>query len=135
MQTNELRKVIEARLKGIQDDYDITEVSHRLASPDAMFPHLVYDITGIRPMDHGREDYELEVHIWTRSSYAAYEIADAVIGLFRFANMPQDDGLLLTTYESSTLTVEDTDKSIVHVVVRLDGQAYDADEGGFEWQT
>lgn len=135
MQTNEVRRVVEARLNSIKTKYNISEVSHRLASEDAMFPHIVWEINGIRPMDHGRQDYELDVHIWTKNdAYTAYEIADAVVLLFRFANLPQDD-ILPTFYESSALVVEDTDKSLVHMVVRLEGHTYDTSEGGFEWQT
>lgn len=135
MQTNELRRVVESRLYSIITEQAIAEISYRIGSEDAMFPHIVWDITGIRPTDHGREDYELDVHIYTQGdAFKAYSIADAVIDLFRFTNIPQEDGLLPTFYESSAFSVEDTDKSIVHVVVRLEGHAYDATEGGFEWQ-
>lgn len=134
MQTNELRLVVEARLNTIKTEFNISDISYRLASEDAMFPHLVFEIVAVRPTDHGRQDYEVDVHVWTRDSFQAFEIADAVIDLFRFTNLPQEHGLLPTFYESSALTVEDTDKSIVHVVVRLEGHAYDATEGGFEWQ-
>ena len=134
MRTNELRRVIEARLQDIKQTYGVAEVSHRLASEDAMFPHIVWDINRIEPTDLGREDYEVDVHIWTKSDiYKAYEIADAVAATFRFANIPQAT-ILPTFYETNTMKVEDPDKTIVHLVVRIEGQAYETNGGGDVWQ-
>lgn len=129
---NEMRRVVEARLQSIATEWGITEVSYRLASEDAMYPHVVFDFTTISPRDHGRHDITLDVHIWARSMARAFDIADAVIDLFAYSNLPQDD-VLPTFYETSAFTVEDPDKTIVHVVARLEGQVYETD-ATFAWK-
>ena len=132
--TNELRQVIESRLASIQTQYNIAEISYDLASEDAMYPHIVWTITNVRPNEEGRQDYTLDVHVWDKSQYTAFQIADAVIDLFAYVNAPQSGGLLPTFYESSAFPVDDPDKTINHVVVRLEGQVYDGNKGGFAWQ-
>ena len=129
--TNELRRVIEARLYTLVETYGITEVSYRLASEDAMYQHIVFDFATIVPREQGRQDYTVDVHIWAREQFAAFRIADAVAALFSYANSPQED-ILPTFYRSSVFPVDDPDKSILHVVVRLDGQTYDKKEV-FQW--
>jgi len=129
---NETRRVVEARLNSIKTRYNIAEVSYGLASEDAMYPHIVWDITGINPNDQGRQDFTLDVHIWTKDQAQAFDIADAVIDLFAYVNTPQTS-ILPTFYESSAFPVDDPDKTICHVVVRLEGQIYDSD-AAFAWK-
>lgn len=129
---NEARRVIEARLNSIKTAYNIAEISYGLASEDAMYPHIVWDVANIVPRDQGRQDMTLDVHVWAREQFAAFQIADAVIDLFSYANVPQSD-LLPTFYESSAFPVDDPDKTIVHVVARLEGQLYLPD-AQFGWK-
>jgi len=132
-QTNELRRVIESRLNSIKTQFNISEISYGLATPEAMYPHIVYDLTGITPRDQGRHDYNIDVHVWTKDRFTAFAIGDTVADLFSYVNSPQET-ILPTFYETTVFQVEDPDTSICHVVVRLEGQNYKKN-GGFSWQT
>ena len=129
---NEARRVIEARLNSIKTTYNIAEISYRLASEDAMYPHIVWDFTTMSPTEQGRRDATFDVHVWSRDQFEAFQIADAVIDLFAYANVPQAD-ILPTFYETSVFPADDPDKSIVHVVARLEGQMYLPD-AQFGWK-
>lgn len=125
--TNDLRLVIQNRLNSIKTEYGLTEVSYRVATNDQIFPHIVYDFTTITPTDMGREDFLLDVHIWTKDQYAAFNIMDACRDLFMFWNAP-NESILPTFFEMSAGSVDDPDKSIVHLVLRLQVQVYEAGE-------
>lgn len=125
--TNDLRLVIQNRLNSIKTEYGLTEVSYRVATNDQIFPHIVYDFTTITPTDMGREDFLLDVHIWTKDQYAAFNIMDACRDLFMFWNAP-NESILPTFFEMSAGSVDDPDKSIVHHVLRLQVQVYEAGE-------
>lgn len=124
---NDLRLVIQNRLNSIKTEYGLTEVSYRVAMNDQMFPHIVYDFTTITPTDMGREDFLLDVHIWTKDQYAAFNILDACRDLLMFWNAP-NESILPTFFEMSAGSVDDPDKSIVHLVLRLQVQVYEAGE-------
>lgn len=121
--SNDLRNLVMIRLESIKATYDIKEVSYRIASDDAMFPHITYDFPAGSPMDMGREDYVLDVNIWDKNQVRAFEILDACKELFAFRNDPQTT-ILPTFYETSSGTVDDPDKTIVHLVLRLQSQVY-----------
>lgn len=131
--TNEVRQVITGRLNEIRTRYNIAEISYKNATDDQMFPHIVYDLTNIIPTDQGREDYTVDVHIWTRDDHAAWEIGDAVADIFAYWNAPQLD-ILPTFYEANVFQVADTDHEVAHVVVRIQAQNYERN-GRFQWQT
>ncbi|MBR3105293.1 MAG: hypothetical protein IKH46_15940 [Lachnospiraceae bacterium] len=124
---NDLRLVIQNRLNSIKTEYGLTEVSYRVAMNDQIFPHIVYDFTTITPTDMGREDFLLDVHIWTKDQYAAFNILDACRDLLMFWNAP-NESILPTFFEMSAGSVDDPDKSIVHLVLRLQVQVYEAGE-------
>lgn len=121
--TNSLRKVIETALNSIKSTYGIKEVSYRIASTDAMYPHVVYHITSVTPADMGRLDFLLDIDVWDKNQARAFEILDAIRTMFAFWNVPQDD-ILPTFYDESTGTIDDPDKTIIHLVLRLQGQVY-----------
>ena len=124
--TNDLRLVIQNRLNSIKTEYGLTEVSYRVAMNDQIFPHIVYNFT-ITPTDMGREDFLLDVHIWAKDQYVAFNILDACRDLFKFWNAP-NESILPTFFEMSAGSVDDPDKSIVHLVLRLQVQVYEAGE-------
>lgn len=125
--SNSLRKVVQTALSTLKNTYGISEVSYRLASEDAMYPHIVFHIDSITPTDMGRNDFQIDVDIWDKGESArAFEIADAARELFAFWNAPQED-ILPTFYDMSTGQVDDTDKTLVHVVLRIQGQVYKGD--------
>ena len=128
MATNELRQIIQKRLNAIKTEYGIHEISYRIAYDEQMFPHVVYDFSDVAPADMGRLDFTLDFHIWDKNQYTAFQIMDAIRELFAFWNAP--DALTAQTiyptfYELSGGSVDDPDKTIVHLVLRFQGQAYD----------
>ena len=124
--TNELRQIIMARLGTIQEDHGITEIGYRQVQDEDMYPHLVVDFTGMTPTDMGREDFLLDVHIWSKDNETAFDIMDDVRKLFRFRNEENDDGdIFVTFYEMSGGQIEDPDKTIIHLVLRAQGQVYE----------
>lgn len=131
--TNEVRRVVESRLQEIKTRYNIAEISYRKANDDAMFPHVVFLFSNIVPLEHGRDDYTVDVHVFTRDDRSAWEIGDAVADLFSFWNAPQS-AVLPTFYEANVFQVEDTDHDIAHVVVRITAQNYNSNAGGRVWQ-
>ena len=128
MITNELRLIIQNRLNSVKTEYGIHEISYRTAFDEKMFPHVVYDFSDVAPADMGRLDYTLDVHIWDKNQHTAFAIMDAIRDLFAFWNAPeaiQAQNIYPTFYELSGGSVDDPDKSIVHLVLRFQGQAYD----------
>lgn len=132
---NEIRQIVESRLNSIKTEYGIVEISYRIAKRDQMYPHIVFDITDITPTDMGRSDLLLDVHIWGKDQAVCFEIMDAVMDLFAFKNTP-DENNLPTFYEVSGGSVEDPDKSLIHLVVRIQCQAYKsgATDAGILWK-
>lgn len=132
---NELRQIVESRLNSIKTQYGIVEISYRIAKRDQMYPHIVFDITDITPTDMGRSDILLDVHIWGKDQAVAFNIMDAVLELFAFKNTP-NESILPTFYEASGGSVEDPDKSLIHLVVRIQGQVYKsgATDAGILWK-
>lgn len=122
--TNELRRVIISRLNDIKTEHGITDIGYRVVRDDTLFPHIVVDFTSISPMDMGREDFLMDVHIWAKDNEMAFEIMDAVRNLFAFWNTPQET-ILPTFYEMSGGQIEDPDKTIIHLVLRCQGQVYE----------
>ena len=78
MISNELRLIIQNRLNSIKTEYGIHEISYRTAFDEKMFPHVVYDFSDVAPADMGRLDYTLDVHIWDKNQYTAFQIMDAI---------------------------------------------------------
>lgn len=133
--TNELRRVIIARLNNIKTQYGISEIGYRLVQDEQMFPHLVVDFPSVSPTDMGREDFLMDIHIWSKDNAVAFDIMDAVRDLFSFWNSPQDT-ILPTFYEMSGGQVDDPDKTVIHLVLRCSGQAYktSATDAGIIWR-
>lgn len=133
--TNELRRVIIARLNNIKTQYGISEIGYRLVQDEQMFPHLVVDFTSVQPTDMGREDFLMDIHIWSKDNAVAFDIMDAVRDLFSFWNSPQDT-ILPTFYEMSGGQVDDPDKTVIHLVLRCSGQVYktSATDAGIIWR-
>ena len=133
--TNELRRVIIARLNNIKTQYGISEIGYRLVQDEQMFPHLVVDFPSVSPTDMGREDFLMDIHIWSKDNAEAFDIMDAVRDLFSFWNSPQDT-ILPTFYEMSGGQVDDPDKTVIHLVLRCSGQVYktSSTDAGIIWR-
>lgn len=137
--TNELRQIIMARLNTIKDTQGLTEIGYMQVDNEHLFPHIVVDFTGMSPTDMGRQDFLMDVHIWAKNTEKAFDIMDAVRGLFCFWNAPDKltgQTIYPTFYEMSGGQVEDPDKTLVHLVLRAQGQVYpkDAADSAILWK-
>lgn len=122
---NDLRRLIELRLNSIKTEYGIKEIGYRLASDQKAFPHVVWDITTITPTDMGRSDVLLDFHVWGREEAVVFTIMDAIRDLLMFRNDPQET-IFPTFYEMSEGTIDDPDRTLIHGVVRMQCQVYEA---------
>lgn len=117
--TNDLRKLVQTRLK------DITPlVYYRRADEDALYPHIVHLIDRVNILAEHRDDVSLVVDIWTKSDSVANELADAVEKSFDRENLPQET-ILPTFFLETRITVEDDDKSISHIQMTFTVQNYE----------
>lgn len=125
MRTNDLRRYIEYALNSIKTEYSLPDqaITYRIASDANMYPHIVYEITAMTPTDMGREDYTVDIHVFTKDQAYALNLADGIVDLFSFNNAPQAT-ILPTFYLVSTGNLEDPDKTICHTVVRFEVQNY-----------
>lgn len=122
---NDLRRLIELRLNSIKTEYGIKEIGYRLSSDQKAFPHVVWDITTITPTDMGRSDVLLDFHVWGREEAVVFTIMDAIRDLLMFRNDPQET-IFPTFYEMSEGTIDDPDRTLIHGVVRMQCQVYEA---------
>ena len=123
---NDTRFLIQDRLNAIKTEYGIKEISYRIAKNDKLWPHIVYDFTDISPTDMGRSDFTLDIHIWGKDQENCFDIMDAVRDLLTFWNYPTQS-VLPTFYEMSGGSIEDPDKSIVHLVLMYQVQVFETD--------
>ena len=126
MITNQLRILVDTHLKALQSICGIKEIGYRRASDQKMYPHVVWEITGIDPVDMGRADYTIHFDVWGRRETEVFNIMDAIVKDLEFLNEPQW-GILPTFYNMSSGTVDDPDKTIIHGIVRIECQVYDTE--------
>lgn len=123
--TNYLRKVIQADLESLMTTYSIRAVYYDIVPEDAMYPHIVWDITAVNTGDFFRKDYTVDISIYTKSdNIKLMDVEDAVEDLFCNRNEPTTN-ILPTFFLVTRQNLEDNDKSIKHGVVRLTAQLYD----------
>lgn len=120
---NELRELIQTKLNSIKTELGLTEVAYRLASDQKAFPRVVWEIIGITPTDMGRADIQIDFDIWTKEETKVFEVMEAIVYMLSFLNDPQTD-FYPTFFETSSGTIEDPDKTIIHGIVRTECQVY-----------
>ncbi len=120
MRTNDLKELVQTKLKTIT-----TNVFFEIANDDAMYPHIVFTFRTIDLDDLSRQDYILDVDIWTKgtNSTSIDDYADSVEDLLQAKNLPQKN-VLPTFYKIDRKTLIDEDKSIRHRLVRFQIQNY-----------
>ena len=138
--TNELRKIIMDRLSGLATTFGITEIGYRQVQDDTLFPHIVVDFSSIQQTDMGRTDFFVDINIWAKDNAVAFNILDSCKKKFAFWNAPSyltGQTILPTFYEESGGQIEDPDKTIIHLVLRVQGQAYNktASNSSIIWQS
>ena len=125
MRTNELRAAIMTKLNSIKTEQGISSIWYQIADENAMYPHIVFDLTSADIGDMTRNDYTLDIEVFTYKDMAkAEDIADAIEDLFSYVNAPQV-GILPTFYPEIRTEVEDPDKNITRQLVRMTCQLYD----------
>lgn len=123
--TNTLRQLVEETLQNIKAEYGLPDnsITYRIASDKTMFPHIVFTIDSMTPTDEGREDYTVDIDIWTQDQALALDLVDSTVDLFSFRNDPRRT-ILPTFYLVSAGNLEDPDKTLCHSVVRFQVQNY-----------
>lgn len=118
--TNDLKELVQTKLKTIT-----TNVYFEQAADSAMYPHIVFNFNEINLNDLSRQDYTLDVDIWTKgkNSTAIDELADKTEDLLHCQNLPQTS-ILPTFYKIDRKAIQDPDKSIRHRLVRFQIQNY-----------
>lgn len=119
--TATLRKLIREKLQTVQGGS-----YHRAAPKDAAFPYKTFTLSSVAFPDRLRDDYELEVDIWDRSTdwKAVEEIADQIEALFNDANLPQPP-IFPTFFRENRYSLDDPDKTLQHIQLRFLVQLYE----------
>lgn len=118
--TTALRRLVTEKMQTTQG-----QTYHRTAPRDAAFPFKTYSLTSVAFPDSARDDFELEVDIWDRSTdYKRVEaIADQLEELFNAANLPQEE-ILPTFFRENRYELDDPDKTLQHIQLRFLVQLY-----------
>lgn len=120
--TKLLRKLVQGHLQTVPG-----VTYHRLAPKDAAYPYKVFTLTDTGYSD-ARDDIYLEVDIWDRSldPKTAEDIADQIEDLFHDANLPAPP-IYPTFFRDARHNLEDPDKNLQHIQLRLLVQLYKED--------
>ena len=118
--TNALKKLIQEKLKTLT-----TNVFFEQATDNALYPHIVFNFRTIDLGDISRQDYILEVDVWDKgtSTFQVDDLADKVEDLLHTENLPQEK-VLPTFYKIDRKTIEDSDKTIKHRLIKFQIQNY-----------
>ena len=121
MRTNDLKKLVQTKLKTLTDN-----VYYELASDQALYPHIVFDFDMIDLGDLSRQDYVLFIDVWDKgkNTKAVDDLADQVENLLQAENLPQDH-ILPTFYLIDRRRVLDEDRTIRHRQIRFQVQVYE----------
>ena len=118
--TNDLKKLVQEKLKTLT-----TNVYFETAADNALYPHVVFSFREINLGDLSRQDYTLEVDVWSKGTNTTSidELADKVEDLLHTQNLPQTN-ILPTFYKVDRKSILDSDKSIKHRLIRFQIQNY-----------
>lgn len=118
--TNDLKVLLTNKFKTLTQN-----VYFEQAADSALYPHIVFDFREIDLGDINRQDYVLEVDIWTKGTNTTTidELADNVEDLLQAENLPQTR-ILPTFYKIDRRSIIDQDKTLKHRQVRFQIQNY-----------
>ena len=118
--TNDLKVLLTNKFKTLTQN-----VYFEQAADSALYPHIVFDFREIDLGDINRQDYVLEVDIWTKGTNTTTidELADSVEDLLQAENLPQTR-ILPTFYKIDRRSIIDQDKNLKHRQVRFQIQNY-----------
>lgn len=118
--TNDLKVLLMEKFRTLTQN-----VYFEQAADSALYPHIVFDFREIDLGDINRQDYVLEVDIWTKGTNTTTidELADSVEDLLQAENLPQTR-ILPTFYKIDRRSIIDQDKTLKHRQVRFQIQNY-----------
>ena len=118
--TNDLKKLVQEKLKTLT-----TNVYFETAADNALYPHVVFSFREINLGDLSRQDYTLEVDVWSKgtNTTSVDELADKIEDLLHTQNLPQTN-ILPTFYKVDRKSILDSDKTIKHRLIRFQIQNY-----------
>lgn len=119
MTGNDLRELIHTKLSTL-----CTNVYYFLADENAMYPHIVFNLTRQSKYDFARDDVTLDVEIFDKSEENAQTLADSVEAMFNNLNDPQT-GLLPTFFVERITQVAESNKDIRHKSIEITIQNYE----------
>lgn len=109
-------------------DYDAIDIYYKVANDQAMFPHIVFNISNCiqNSNDLNRFIYYASIDVYNKenSRVAIDNIVDSIIDEFNANNIPQDQ-ILPTFYFSSVNELVDDDKTINHFQLTLEVHLYE----------
>lgn len=102
------------------------ETYHRRATADAVYPYKTYLLGSINFPDSTRDDFDLTIDIWDRSTdqKMVEEIADQIETLFNVANIPKPP-IYSTFFRDGRSNLEDPDKNLQHIQLHFIVQLYE----------
>ena len=102
------------------------ETYHRRATADAVYPYKTYLLGSINFPDSTRDDFDLTIDIWDRSTdqKMVEEIADQIETLFNVANIPKPP-IYSTFFRDGRSNLEDPDKNLHHIQLHFIVQLYE----------
>ena len=118
--TNDLKVLLMEKFRTLTQN-----VYFEQAADSALYPHIVFDFREIDLGGINRQDYVLEVDIWTKGTNTTTidELADSVEDLLQAENLPQTR-ILPTFYKIDRRSIIDQDKTLKHRQVRFQIQNY-----------
>lgn len=117
--TNALKEIIQSKIISVVSCY------YRMADPEALFPHAVYDFETIDLGDINRDDLILILDLWDKGNDTSRieEMADQIEEMFNAANLPNEE-VLPTFYRISRKPIDDEDKTIMRRQLKFQIQNY-----------
>lgn len=121
MRTNDLKKLVQTKLKTLTAD-----VYYELASDQALYPHIVFSFDTVNLDDLSRQDYMLYVDVWDKGKNTkdVDDLCDQVESLLQAENLPQTH-ILPTFYLADRKNIPDSDKLIRHRLIKFQVQNYE----------
>ena len=119
--TNELKKLIKSLISRV-----VSTCGYKTVPDDKMYPHATFSFSNVNLGDLNRNDNIIDIDLWDKGNDTTRidEIADNLEEIFNNQNIPQDS-ILPTFYLMNRYTVEDEDKDIQHVKLRIEVQNYE----------